>query len=127
MKAVAAIVSAYVRRNPVASDQLPALIAAVSDALAGLGKAAEPVATRRVPAVPVRRSYTADAITCLDCGWAGKMLKRHLMTAHSVTPEQYREQWRLSDAYPLVAPHYASRRSELAKSFGLGKRSRAAG
>jgi predicted transcriptional regulator len=49
------------------------------------------------------------------------MLKRHLTSAHNLTPVDYRERWKLPPDYPLVAPSYAARRSDLAKSIGLGK------
>ena len=35
--------------------------------------------------------------------------------------EQYRAKWGLSPMYPMVAPNYAARRSELAKQMGLGQ------
>jgi len=50
------------------------------------------------------------------------MIKRHLSAAHDITPETYRARWKLAADYPLVAPNYASRRSELAKQIGLGTR-----
>jgi predicted transcriptional regulator len=46
--------------------------------------------------------------------------KRHLQSAHGLTPEAYRARWDLPPNYPMVAPDYAERRSELAKSIGLG-------
>jgi predicted transcriptional regulator len=49
------------------------------------------------------------------------MLKRHLMTDHQLTPEQYRQRWGLPNSYPLVAPDYAKMRSALAKKIGLGR------
>ena len=39
-----------------------------------------------------------------------------------MTPEQYRERWNLPAEYPMVAPDYAAKRSELAKSIGLGRK-----
>jgi predicted transcriptional regulator len=39
-----------------------------------------------------------------------------------MTPAQYRDRWGLELTYPLVAKNYASRRSELAKALGLGRR-----
>ena len=119
---VAEIVSAYVGHNTVPPDQLPALISSVSAALAALGQAPAPEEPL-IPAVSIRRSVGADAITCLDCGWSGKMIKRHLSSAHAMTPETYRARWKLPPDYPLVAPNYASQRSELAKKIGLGNRS----
>jgi len=51
-----------------------------------------------------------------------KMLKRHLMTDHGMTPAEYRARWGLPADYPMVAPEYAEKRRELAKSFGLGRK-----
>jgi len=119
---VAKIVSAYTKRNTLSADQLPALIATVHGALARIEGAALPEPPKGpVPAVPIRRSVQPDAITCLDCGYRDKMLKRHL-AKHQLTPAAYRERWGLKPNYPMVAPNYAASRSELAKSFGLGTR-----
>ena len=52
------------------------------------------------------------------------MLKRHLMTNHGMTPNEYREKWGLPADYPMVAPNYAKARSELAKTMGLGQQRR---
>ena len=49
------------------------------------------------------------------------MLKRHLMSAHGLTPEQYRAKWGLPTHYPMVAPNYAKLRSKMAKESGLGR------
>jgi len=100
------------------------LIATVHTALAGIESGALPEPAKElVPAVPIRRSITPDAITCLECGYSGKMLKRHL-AMHQLTPAAYRERWGLKSDYPTVAPNYAARRSELAKSIGLGRQGR---
>ena len=39
-----------------------------------------------------------------------------------MTPDAYRQRWGLPADYPMVAPDYAVKRSELAKSFGLGRK-----
>jgi predicted transcriptional regulator len=49
-------------------------------------------------------------------------LKRHLRTAHGMTPKQYREKWGLPDDYPLTAPAYSESRSKMAKTLGLGRK-----
>ena len=54
------------------------------------------------------------------------MLKRHLMTDHKLTPEQYRQRWELPFSYPLVAPNYAKTRSAWRRSLGLGRKGQAA-
>ena len=74
------------------------------------------------PAVPVKKSVTPEAVTCLICGGKLKSLKRHLQASHQLTPREYRDAFKLKSDYPLVAPAYAARRSELAKSLGLGRK-----
>lgn len=118
----AEIVSAYVSNNSVASNELPGLIGEVHRALAhlqnGRGEAAAP---EQKPAVPVKKSVHPDYIVCLDDGLHFKSLKRHLRTAHNISPAEYRAKWGLPKDYPMVAPGYAARRSDLAKSIGLGQ------
>src|SRR5262249_18979175 len=119
------IVSAYLRRHQVSADQIPSVIGTVYGALAAIGNPTAVVAEKSPPAVPIRRSVGDDAITCLDCGFKAKMIKRHLMTSHSMNPEQYRAKWELPRDCPLVAKNYAAQRSALAKSIGLGQGRRA--
>ena len=115
------IVAAYVRRNQVSSDQLGTLISTVHQALAGLGKPVAEIDAQRTPAVPVRRSVHRDYVVCLECGWRGLMVRRHLATGHGLTVEQYRARWNLPREHPMVAPGYSERRSSLAKEIGLGR------
>jgi len=90
------IVAAYVRRNQVASDQLGTLISTVHQALAGLGKQPPEIGGERAPAVPIRRSVHRDYVVCLECGWRGLMVRRHLATGHGLTVEQCRARWNLA-------------------------------
>ena len=61
----AQIVAAYLRRNPLPTDQLASLVSTVHEALGNLGKAPEPVA-ERTPAVSISRSVQRDVVVCLD-------------------------------------------------------------
>jgi predicted transcriptional regulator len=115
------IVAAYVRRNQVAADVLPALISTVDKAL--VTPSTEPI-DERIPAVPIRRSVQRDFVVCLDCGWKGQMLRRHLAIAHRLGVDQYRARWSLSRDHAMTAPAYSERRSTLAKQTGLGQRGR---
>ena len=117
------IVAAHVSNNGVGVEDLPGLISNVYGALAALGKPA-PVAEEAPPkpAVSIRASVKNEHLVCLDCGTELKMLKRHLMTHHAMTPDQYRSRWGLSSDYPLVAPNYAEKRRDLAKKIGLGRK-----
>lgn len=120
------IVSAYVANNALSSADLPKMVADVHAALAGLGMSPA-VPEQREPAVPIRRSVQLDAITCLECGKKFRTIKRHLMSNHQLTPEQYRERWGLARDYPIVAPAYSEVRSGLAKNAGLGRKPAAKG
>ena len=72
--------------------------------------------------MPIRRSVTDDHIVCLEDGKKLKMLKRHLMTNHRLTPEEYRARWGLWPDYPMVAPNYSVQRQVFAKQIGLGRK-----
>lgn len=120
----ASMIAAYLGRNSVAPQDLPGLITTVYDSLRQRNEqpvTAEPVAAPLQPAVSVRKSVQPDYVVCLDCGKKAKMLKRHLDTAHNLTPDAYRAKWGLRDDYPVVAPEYAARRSEFATKIGLGR------
>ena len=118
------IVSAHVANNAVARDEVAPLIQSVFEKLNALASDEAPSSVELTPAVPIRRSVTDDFIVCLEDGKKLKMLKRHLMTAYSMTPEEYRAKWGLKPDYPMVAPNYAQKRQELARKIGLGRKPR---
>lgn len=117
------IVSAHVANNSVDSADLNSLIQSVFETLSALASD-EPAPAELTPAVPIKKSVTDDYIICLEDGKRMKMLKRHLMTAYDMTPEQYRTKWGLKADYPIVAPNYSKKRQELAKMIGLGRKPR---
>ena len=129
LEMAAEIVSAFVSNNPIPVSELPNVIASVHATLTGLatGAAAAPEEPAKEPAVPIRKSITADIVVCLECGKKFKSLKRHLRTDHGLSPDQYREKWKLAADYPMVAPNYAAARSQLAKTMGLGQQRRKSG
>ncbi|MEM6461281.1 MAG: MucR family transcriptional regulator [Pseudomonadota bacterium] len=117
----AEVVAAYVSNNVVQTTDLPGLIANVHSAL-GSTTASQAPAEKLKPAVPIKKSVHHDYIICLENGLKFKSLKRHLMTYHGLTPDEYREKWGLPADYPMVAPAYAEARSRLAKEMGLGQK-----
>ncbi len=116
------VVAAYVSKNVVAVDQIPSLIKKVHQGLVSLGSEGDQAKPR--PAVPIKNSVRKATIVCLECGQSRKMLKRHLSVAHGLSVNEYRERWKLPADYPVVAPNYATVRSEVAKKFGLGRKRR---
>jgi len=118
----ARIVSAYAGNASLTPSELTDVIGSVSRALSSLSSnTVEPEPKELAPAVPVKKSVTADFIVCLEDGKKLKMLKRHLMSTYGMTPADYRTKWNLPRDYPMVAPNYAATRSQLAKKIGLGK------
>jgi predicted transcriptional regulator len=95
----------------------------VHQSLVGLsnGSTKEP-AEKPTPAVSIKKSVTPEYIVCLEDGKKFKSLKRHLKTAFGMTPDEYRARWDLPADYPMVAPTYAAKRSDLAKKLGLGRK-----
>ena len=124
---VAQILSSYLSNNTVAAADLPSVIETVKKAFGGSAEAVSTTPSDSVtktwqPAVPVKKSVTPDAVICLCCGQRFKTLRRHLQTTHQLNPREYRAAFELKNDYPLVAPNYAARRSDLAKSLGLGRK-----
>ncbi|MFD9899386.1 MucR family transcriptional regulator [Mesorhizobium sp. NPDC059025] len=118
----AAIVGAYVTKNPVPVSDLPGVIASVADSIGRLGQTQAEVAPEpQKPAISIRKSLTHDYLISLEDGQQYRTLKRHLGKL-GLTPEEYRAKWGLPVDYPMVAPAYAAKRSELAKKLGLGRK-----
>lgn len=121
------IVSAYVSNNHIQAVDLPALIGTVHAALGDLSKPAEQVeapAEKLTPA-QIRKSITPDALVSFIDGKPYKTLKRHL-TKHGLDFQAYRQRFGLPADYPATAASYSAKRSELARSLGLGRKSEAA-
>ena len=116
------IVSAYTENNALEMAAVPDLIGSVFAKLSELAAGKQAVPEVLTPAVPIRRSVTEDHIVCLEEGKKLKTLKRHLMVAHGLTPDDYRAKWGLKPDYPMIAPSYATKRQEIAKEIGLGRK-----
>jgi predicted transcriptional regulator len=116
------IVRSYVRNHKLAANEMSDLITTVYRAMSHLGRPPEPE-EMRIPAVSVRRSVHQDYVICLDCGYRGKTLRRHISTRHGLSRDEYLRRWGLRSDHPLTAPAYSERRSTMAKALGLGRKS----
>src|SRR6266851_2480345 len=120
----ATIVGSYVRHHTVGADQVSDLIATVHRALGQLGQPNQPEEVR-TPAVSVRRSVSQDYVVCMDCGYRGKTLRRHITTRHGLNRDEYLRRWGLHADHLLTAPAYSERRSTMAKALGFGRKPKA--
>ena len=121
---IARIVQSYFRHHPVGTGQVSDLIASVHRALAQLGRPVQPQEVLTA-AVSVRRSVRHDYVVCLDCGYRGKTLRRHITAQHGLSRDQYRQRWGLRSDHPLTAPAYSEQRSTMAKALGFGRKPKA--
>ena len=102
-------------------SELPGLTSSVLATLNDLRqpKPAEP--EKLTPPVPIKKSVTPDYLISLEDGRRYKSLKRHL-AGKGLTPAEYRLKWCLPSDYPMTAPAYSERRSQLAKTIGLARK-----
>src|SRR6266849_1160984 len=117
-------VKSYVVQHRVRPDQISNLITSVYQTLAELGQPVQP-AEILTPAVSVRRSVHQDYVVCMDCGYRGKTLRRHISTQHGLNRDEYLSRWGLRSDHPLTAPSYSERRSTMAKALGFGRKPKA--
>jgi predicted transcriptional regulator len=150
----AELISAYLKNNAVGADDIPQLAQHVPELIrriheafarlpdpaadvhehsademleaAGLLSKDLPAVEPLVPAVPIEDSVTPDHVVCLEDGLTFRSLRPHLVSAHGLTPEAYRQKWGLAHDHPIVAPNYSRDRAAVAKKIGLGKGGRGA-
>src|SRR4029077_4718374 len=85
-------------KNLIPTDQIGSLIASIHSTLSGLGNEIVEELPR-VPAVSIRRSVRAASIICIECGFKGQMIKRHLQLRHGLSIAQYKTRWKLPSDY----------------------------
>jgi len=122
LSATAEIVSSYLLNHKADMNELETVIERVYFKVVQLSETTGVAKGARGSSVKIEESITPDFIVCLEDGKKLKMLKRYLKTNYNMTPEEYRRRWNLPATYPMVAPNYAKKRSQLAKTIGLGKK-----
>ena len=89
--------------------------------------AKEKPATPSAPAMTIEEAFKPDQVACMICGKTGmKTLKRHLTTAHSLKPGQYKKQFNIPKNQTLSATEYVAMRRQIALDRGLGDKLAAA-
>jgi len=126
---VSEIVSAHASSTPMSKEELLAEIQAVYAVLSAMEKgevvvapltAEEPVAEEESPAVSKRKAFGKDKIYCMICGKGFTTLKRHLNSAHELTPKEYRTKFNIPASTSLAAKAYSEARKQMAIEKNLG-------
>ena len=83
--------------------------------------AAEEAALEEVPVQKKepRESIQDDRIVCLECGTEMRQLTTKHLSAHGLTPREYKKKWGFSLKQPLSARSLTKARSKAAKKRGL--------
>ena len=71
-----------------------------------------------------KASIGKNTITCMLCGYNGKLLTPHLKGKHQTTPKGYRKQFAIPARTPLVSKAYQAKRRKIAKESGIGEKLR---
>ena len=110
------------------TEQLTHMLKAVADTLeelsveAGGMVAAESMSSETEVPTDWKASIKKDTITCMICGYSGKVLTPHLKSKHQTTPREYRKQFAIPARTPLVSKAYRAKRSKIAKESGIGEK-----
>ena len=114
------------------TEQLTHMLKAVADTLeelaiepGGMAAAERPSSEGGIPA-DWKASIGKNTITCMICGYSGKLLTPHLKSKHKTTPREYRKQFAIPARTPLVSKAYRAKRSKIAKETGIGEKLRQA-
>ena len=123
------------QNNRVSADDVPAFLrtmhSTVTELASGVPVQADDIdepasEPEHTPAVSVRKPLASkDHIVSMIDGKPYKTLRRHVGT-HGLTPEQYRQRYKLKPDYPMVAESYSTARREMAHKIGLGQKGRQA-
>jgi predicted transcriptional regulator len=131
VKLAADIVIANSTGKGFTTEQLTDMLKAVADTLGRLevaGGMLEEESTSAAAEVPAdwKASIGRNTITCMLCGYSGKLLTPHLKSKHKTTPREYRKQFAMPARTPLVSKAYRAKRIKIAKESGIGEKLRQA-
>ena len=110
------------------TEQLTQMLKAVADTLEGLavetGGMVAAESTSAETAIPTdwKASIGKNTITCMICGYSGKLLTPHLKSKHQTTPKEYRKQFEIPTGTPLVSKAYGAKSRKIAKESGIGEK-----
>lgn len=124
---VSEIVSAHASSTTMSTEQLVQELQTVHAALKNLEQglpAAEPgeavVAETKENTISLRQAFKKDEVICMVCQKGGfKTLKKHLTTAHQLTPGQYRKQFGIKSSQKLAAKSFSDARRKAAEERGM--------
>jgi predicted transcriptional regulator len=122
LELAASIVESHASTTAMTTEELLKEINLVYNSLKNLeaGVVSPVVEEENVPTITAKQSIKPNEVICLICGRGGmKTLARHLNTAHSMKPGEYKRQFGIPSKQPLVAKKFSEARKKSALDRGL--------
>lgn len=128
LELVAEIVSSHASNTTMTTDQLVQELQTVHIALKNLEQGTPPPDLQQTATVEtkestltVRQAFKKDEVICMECLRGGfKTLKKHLSSAHQLTPGQYRKKFGIKSTQKLAAKNFSDARRQAAEERGMG-------
>lgn len=129
LELVAEIVSSHASNTTMTTDQLVQELQTVHTALKNLELGGPPPDLPQAEAtdtkestLTVRQAFKKEEVICMECLRGGfKTLKKHLLTAHQLTPSQYRKKFGIKSTQKLAAKNFSEARRQAAEERGMGE------
>lgn len=127
LELVADIVSSHASNTTMTTDQLVQELQTVHAALKRLEQgdsvtelSQESTGDTKESTLTVRQAFKKDEVICMECQRGGfKTLKKHLSTAHQLTPGQYRKKFGIKSTQKLAAKNFSDARRQAAEDRGM--------
>ena len=124
---VSEIVSSHASNTTMTTDQIVTEIQTIHAALKNLenplmnAENSEAAAEQsKESSISIRQAFKKDEVICMVCQKGGfKTLKKHLSTAHQLTPGQYRKQFGIKSSQKLAAKNFSDARRKAAEERGM--------
>ncbi len=122
----AEIVASHACSSPMSKEELIAELQEVHAALSAMEKGEtvptteETVVDEEAPAISKRKAFGKKQIFCMVCGKGFTTLKRHLVTAHDMSPKEYRTKFNVPAGTTLASKDYSESRRKMAIDKDLG-------
>jgi predicted transcriptional regulator len=124
---VAEIVSSHASNTTMTTEQLVQELQTVHASLKNLEQGLNVVELNEATAtdvkdstISIRQAFKKDEVICMVCQKGGfKTLKKHLGTAHQLTPGQYRKQFGIKSSQKLAAKSFSDARRRAAEDRGM--------
>ena len=124
---VTEIVSSHASNTTMTTDQIVTEIQTIHAALKNLENPLPSAEKGEVSAeqpketsITIRQAFKKDEVICMICNKGGfKTLKKHLSTAHQLTPGQYRKQFGIKSSQKLAAKNFSDARRKAAEERGM--------